>query len=159
MAYQIDQSGKIENTNRSTIVALANGKKITIKISAREKQKLLAGLKKLEWPKTNYVYKVFATLIFLLIRDEKIGILEVDREYFGHESVIKDILIHLYNKQNLRMPEVTFVLVGKKSNAHKIALATFQSTLKPTIIVKAEIVFEVLYTKKGRRLRSGRNNP
>lgn len=158
--FQIDQSGKIEHTSKLTIVALANGKKKSIKISATEKQKLLAALKELEYPKTNYIYKFFATLIFILIKDEKIDTLEVDREYYGHESVIKDMLISLHSRYNLKMPDVTFLLIGKKSNSHKLALGTFQTKLKPTIIVQAEYVLEVFYAKeKGRRLHSGRNNP
>lgn len=160
MAYQIDQSGKIEKTNKATVVALANRKKKTVKITAIEKQKLLAALREIELPRTNYIYKVFAALIFILIKDEAVNTLEIDKEYTGHESIIKDTLIYLYRKINQSMPEITFLSVGKKSNSHRIALATFQSKIKPTIIVKGEKVLRILYVKeKGRRSRSSRDNP
>ena len=103
MSYQIDQSGKIEFTSRATVLALANGKVKSIKITAVEKQKLLKAVKEIESPKQNYVYKIFATLIFLMIRDEKIRTVEIDKEYPGHESIIKDTLIYLYSSNGLRL--------------------------------------------------------
>lgn len=152
MKYQIDQSGKVESTNKATIIALANGKNKTIKITAVEKQKLLSAIKEIEYPKTNYIYRIFAAMIFILIKNEKFLTLEIDKEYSGHESVIKDMLIFLYSKSPLSMPEISFVLVGKKCNAHKVGILTFQDKLKPSIIVKAEEVLEVFYAKeKGRR--------
>ncbi len=147
MSYQIDQSGKIEYTSRSTVVALANGKVRSIKISATEKQKLLKAVKEIETPKQNYIYKIFAILIFLLIK-ENVKSVEIDREYPGHESVIKDTLINLFSKYKLTLPEVSFILVGKKSNSHIKALAVYQEKEKPEVIIKAERVFETLYGKR-----------
>ena len=169
MSYQIDQSGKIEHTNRPTIVSLANSKTHTIKITAAQKQKLLKAAKEITQPKLNYVYKIFAVFIFLITKDEKINQLEIDKEYPGHESVIKDTLIYLYKKYELTLPEINFVLVGKRSNCHKHALAVYQEKEKPNIIVKAEKIFETLFLenpiggkkikRKGRRSSSVDDNP
>src|SRR5688572_2718300 len=115
MAYQIDQSGKIEDTARPTIVAFSNSKSGSIKISSSEKRHLLSAIKALEYPKQNYIYKIFATLIFILIRASRVQYLQIDIEYPGHNSVIKDTLIHLYGKYELQLPEIEFKLVGKKS--------------------------------------------
>ena len=41
MTYEIDQSGKVEDT-KLTVVAYANGKIKSVKIGSAEKQKLLA---------------------------------------------------------------------------------------------------------------------
>lgn len=65
MKYQIDQSGKIEQTNKPTIVTLANGKTLTIRISSVEKQKLIKTMIELNRPVKNYTHKIFAALIFL----------------------------------------------------------------------------------------------
>lgn len=89
MTYQIDQSGKIEDTNKLTIVAYANGKIKSLKIGATEKQKLLTVMRTLDYPKHNYVYKVFAALVYFLLADEKIDSVVIDREYLGHEATIK----------------------------------------------------------------------
>ena len=147
MAYQIDQSGKIEQTNRATVVTLANGFTVTIKISAAEKQKLLKAVREIENPNTNYIYKIFAVMIFLLL-DKKIKYLAIDKEYPGHDSVIKDTLIYLSNKFGKKLPEISFTLVGKKCKAHKTALLTFQKRKKPDMIIKSEQIIEVLYVQK-----------
>jgi hypothetical protein len=44
MTYHIDQSGKVEDTNKLTVVAYSNGKIKSVKIGGVEKQKLLAAL-------------------------------------------------------------------------------------------------------------------
>lgn len=163
MSYQIDQSGKIEFTSKSTVLALSNGKSRTIKISAAEKQKLLRAVKEIEKPKQNYIYKLFATLIFLLIKGQTLKVVEIDKEYPGHESVIKDTLIYLFAKNRMKLPEISFVLVGKKSNSHIKALLVYQEKQEKDFIVKAEGVLEVLYgkrgNKKGWRSSSGNDNP
>lgn len=156
MSYQIDQSGKIEHTNKFTVIALANGKVKTIKITAAEKQRLVKAAKEITQPKKNYIYKLFAVLIFLITKDQKIALLEIDKEYPGHESVIKDTLIYLYKKYDLPLPEMDFVLVGRKSNCHKHALAVYRQKEKPTIIVKTEKIFETLF---GAKLSSFLENP
>jgi len=166
MAYQIDQSGKIEQTNRQTIVALANGKKRTVKITSTEKQKLIKTILELDKPKKKYVHKIFAALLFLLLKDE--GIKEpimIDKEYYGHEADIKNILLQIFEKHQGKTPDIKFGLVGKKSPAHDSGIKVFRKEDRPTVIAKAKDILEVLYgvmkkaSKKGWRSRSGRDNP
>ena len=68
MTYQIDQSGKIESTSKLTVVAVANGVIRSIVIKGVEKRRLITAMKNLDYPKTNYVYKIFAALIFMIIQ-------------------------------------------------------------------------------------------
>lgn len=164
--YQIDQSGKIEQTNRQTIIALANGKKKTVKISSTEKQKLIKTIMELDKPKKKYVHRIFAALLFLLLRGEEIKEpIMIDKEYFGHEADIKNILLQLFEKHRSKSPEIEFGFVGKKSPAHDSGIKVFRKEGRPTVIVKAKDILEVLYgevkisNKKGWRSRSGRDNP
>lgn len=161
LIFKIDQSGKVEHTSKTTVVCLANGKCLTVKISAVQKQRLIATMKELEYPKHFYIYKIFATFIFILLKQEGIKRVIIDKEYPGHESVIKDTLIYLFAKNNLNLPEIEFGLVGKKVQAHIKGLRTYQGREKPTIIVTARSVLELLYEryKKGWRSRSSRDNP
>src|SRR5262245_13716847 len=88
--YQIDQSGKVEDTSKSTVVTIANGKVITIKISAVEKRKLINTMTYIRKPNRTYAYDIFAALIYMLIKTNPIRRLEIDKEYPGHEAGIKE---------------------------------------------------------------------
>ncbi len=165
MSYQIDQSGKIEQTAKHTYVALANGKTIIIKISATEKRKVIDVIKELQLPHKTYVYQIFASLVFLLIKDEKLHEVLIDTEYYGHHASIKESLMQLFQRFEKSPPVVHFGFVGKESPAHLAAIQAFREQRKVTITVKAENVLTLLYskrnvsTKKGWRPRSGRGNP
>ena len=155
MTYQIDQSGKIESTNKLTVVAVANGVIRSIVIKGVEKRRLITAMKNLDYPKTNYVYKIFAALIFMIIR--KMGkdeIIYIDREYPGHESVIKDILIWLFAKDGHQLPRIHFSLIGKDSPAHHLAISVFRNETKPDVIITAKEVLRLFYAPKKRGRRS-----
>ncbi len=163
MSYQIDQSGKIEQTAKHTYVALANGKTIIIKISATEKRKVIDVIKELQLPHKTYVYQIFASLVFLLIKDEKLHEVLIDTEYYGHHASIKEKLTQLFERFEKSQPIIHFGFVGKKSTAHLAAIEAFREQRNVTITVKAEEILRLLYsnqrTKKGWRPRSGRGNP
>lgn len=144
----IDQSGKIENTKNLTVVAYSNGKSKSIKISAVEKRKLIAVFKKLDFKSKVYIYKIFAGLIFLLIKDSKIIDLVVDKEYPGQEPLIKDIIIKLFDRFKYQVPNIHFDLIGKENNAHVIAIETFRGNLKADIIINSKDIISLFYGKK-----------
>ena len=163
MTYQIDQSGKVENTSKLTVVVVANGISKSIVIKGTEKRKLVTAMKSLDYPKTNYVYKIFAAMIFLLIRVfKKNEVIYIDREYPGHESVIKDTLIWLFAKEGHKVPQIGFSQIGKDSPAHHLAISIFRSEIKPNLITTANEILKLFYKPKqkiGRRSQSSRDNP
>ena len=148
MTYQIDQSGKVEDTNKLTVVAYANGKIKSVKIGSVEKQKLLAAMRTLDYPKRNYVYKIFAALIYFLLADENIDSVVIDRKYVGHEVTIKGFLIYLLNKNGRNIPPIWFDCVGKSSPAHKAAVDVFRGKKEADLIVSAKEVLRLVYEKK-----------
>lgn len=159
-AYQIDQSGKIEFTGKNTVICLANGQVFTIKISAVEKRKLISTLKEIRKPNKTYAYDIFAALIYTILSKNATTEVEIDREYPGHEAGIKERIIQYFEKNNLKTPQVSFGLVGKKCKAHLYGLSVFQGKSRATSIVTAQDILEViLSTKKGRRPQSSRGNP
>ncbi len=148
MKVYIDQSGKIENTGKLTVVAYANGKVRSLKISAVEKRKLLAVMKRLDKQSATCVYKVFAALVFLLIKGQRISEVVVDKEYPGHEGTIKNVLKNLFEKGNLVFPEIGFTEITKKSPAHKAAISVYRGENKPDLTVKAGNILGLFFTKK-----------
>ncbi len=148
MTVYIDQSGKVEDTKQITVIAFANGHTRSIKIGAKEKQKLVRTMRDRDFPKKSFVIKIFAGLIFLLLKKQNVDWAKIDKEYPGNEAVIKNILVQLFEKFAISAPEISFVLVGKDSSAHKIALKTFQKKIKANIVVEAKDILRLFYHKK-----------
>ena len=147
MSYQIDQSGKVEDTNKLTIVAFANDKVKSLKISGIEKQKLVKIMRAHDYPKKTFIYKIFAALVFLLLKDEKIEEVMIDKEYPGNEATIKNIIIQLFYKTNKEAPEISFDTIGRKSKAHKMALEVFRGKRKPDMVIKSKELLRLFYRK------------
>lgn len=145
MIIEIDQSGKIENTSKLTVVAYANGKSRSILISAVEKRKLVKIMRVHDYPRQIFVLKIFAGMIFLLLKNEQCHEVVIDKEYTGHDGIIKDILRSLFVKTESEMPDIKFMRIGKKSDAHKTALAVYRGKRKPDIIVRADNILRIFY--------------
>ncbi|MFH0857033.1 MAG: hypothetical protein V1860_03995 [bacterium] len=142
---EIDQSGKVEDTNKLTVVAFSNGKIKSLQISAREKQKLVKAMRGIDHPKQVFIFKIFACLIFLLINSEKEEYITIDKEYPGHEAIIKGMILSLFYKIKNKAPDIMFAEIGKKSMAHKTAIAIFRKERKADIIIRADDIIKLLY--------------
>lgn len=145
--FQIDQSGKIEQTSKATIVTLANGYIKTVKISGVEKRKLIKAMIQLDYPSLNYMHKMFAALVFILLKDVKIGEVIIDKEYPNHEADIKNMLLNYFKKLGLKPPEVSFGLVGKKVKAHIFGIETYRGKRKPNITVSSQQLLGIIYRR------------
>lgn len=150
MKCYIDQSGKVENTKNLTVVAYSNGKSKSLKISAVEKRKLIKVLKIAAERKKLITYELFATLIFILIKGEKIDELVIDVECKGHEGSIKNFIKNYYSHLDKKLPNISFELITKKSPAHKVAIDTFRGTRKADLVVDAREVLKYLFSQKNR---------
>ncbi len=66
----------------------------------------------------------------------------IDMEYPGLEAVIKQRLYNLFRRAGIRLNpnQIAFGFIGKKSAAHRIALATFQRKQLPDLILAVEDV-------------------
>jgi len=143
MHTDIDMSGRIEETNLPTVLALANGISYTIRISARDKRILLAALKKLR-PKrsaTLHHVLVFSTLVFYLLREHASALHQVtiDLEYSGYEASIKEHILNLCQRYRLTLRcEIVSQQVGKKSPAHDLAIKVYRGKRNADRVVTAE---------------------
>jgi hypothetical protein len=134
--YQIDQSGKVENTSVKTIVAYSNGTNFSVEISAKDKRRLQEQFRRIGEP-TIFVYITFASLICLLI-NKRITHINIDLEYPGHDKILTKMIKTVH-------PNITisWMKIGKSSNAHKVAYNTYKQRLRSKKKVKAKEVWEV----------------
>jgi hypothetical protein len=148
MAYEVDQSNKIESGG-DTALALSNGMVFSVLIPAREKRHAFKELSiRLERLGRKYIYlRLFsASLYFLLLELPSNELVVIDVEYQGHESHIRTLLLSWLNQSrpDIMDDQITFGLVGKKSRAHKTALAVYQKELRPDRIIKADDLLDVI---------------
>ena len=68
MIIEIDQSGKIENTSKNTVIAFSNEIFGSILVKAKDKREIQKIFRKIGKPRI-FVYRLFAILIFLLIKN------------------------------------------------------------------------------------------
>lgn len=127
MKIEIDQSGKIEETNKNTIIAFSNGSHATVLISSNTKRQLLKIFRNQGEPKI-FIYRVFTAGVFLLIKPylSSITTIIIDIEWFGKERLISDIFFEFMHKNKLlQKPDIYFRSIGKDSPAHILALKTY----------------------------------
>lgn len=131
MAYEIDQSGKVEDTSKDTILSLTNGRSYSIVIPAKVKKKLQVFFRKSGTPR-KYVLFVFSIGIQLLINvtpNKNTIDIFIDMEYPGKDPLIIGVLKKLMpaNKRN-----IYFTRVGKRSRAHYLCYGIATKRIKYT---------------------------
>ena len=140
MPYHVDQSGKIEHGRGPTVLALANDSAYTLCISAREKRLATRTLQVHYDRKAVTVWLFAAALYYVLIELPRGATATVDIEYPGHGRYIKAVLLTWLQQErpDITANHIVFGLVGKKSRAHKHALAVRQGEAKADRILKAD---------------------
>lgn len=150
MAVEVDQSGKVEETAKSTVLAFSNGTRGSLLFSSKDKRIVQQIYRSLGKPRM-FTIQVFSALVYLLM--EKYNLfgktVELDEEYKGQDLLIKSYLTQLANKRCCKKAVcVNFRRIGKRSNAHKCAIKAFRDK-KAEISVKLEeiIILVFLYDK------------
>ena len=148
MRVEIDQSGKIEETRKNTVIAFANGISYAVLIPAKVKRQLQEVFRRQGKPRL-FVYRTFAAGIFLLIKNHlpKIKDLVIDTEYIGHEKQIKEMVLEMIRRRGLAEPNIYFQRIGNKPKVHYAAYEVFSKKKKADFVVSFEEIV-VLATKK-----------
>jgi hypothetical protein len=145
---QIDQSGKMNNLARDTVLAFSNDIQHAIRIPAAVKRNLVQYFKQKGKSKTRAVMLLFSAALFLLLRDalERIDQIVIDVEYEGYEDEIKGwLLSHIHQVDpGFDKARVRFQRVGKKSPAHRRALAVFRGDEPPDQILTEQALLSTL---------------
>jgi len=141
LSYEIDQSNKIESTG-DTALAMSNDEEYTIRIPSREKRAAMDALRyHPRGKRRKRVYLLlFAVGLYYLIRELPAGeVVIVDTEYAGHEKSIKNMVLRMLWRDNpiFDANDISFGYVGKKSPAHKKALAIYRKRARADRTLKA----------------------
>jgi len=137
--YQIDQSNKIENTNRTTYVCLTNGETIVSSIKAGEKQKLKLFFRELNKP---LIFKLFtfSVLCAKVIMTSKAGVVEIDCEYTSYERQIRSFILQILRIEKVKEPDIWFSHVGKRSGAHLKGYDAMKKKHRGIVTVSGEVL-------------------
>lgn len=117
MRYEIDQSGKIEDTARNSVLAYSNSHAGAIILISKDKRRLQERFRRCGIPRL-YVDYVFSSLLVLLIKplvQNDVRKFIVDIEYPGHTTIIGK------HVQKLVPITIEWKLIGKGSKAHDVA--------------------------------------
>lgn len=137
MKIYIDQSGKIEQTNKPTVLAFSNGIRNAILIPTKIKRQL-QGIYRRGGRQRIFIYKTFAIGVFFLIEKylARIDEVVIDIEYPGKEILIREIILSNIKKRKFRrFPEINFSKIGRKSKAHDLAWKVFKRKIKANRIL------------------------
>lgn len=140
MIIQINQSNKIEKTNKDTIIGLADDVSFTVLIKRKIKRKLQEDFRKEGRPRL-FVYRTFIASIVLLIKYAKlrnISKIIIDLEYFGQDKMLKSMLLEMWSRFFTEIPEISFERVGKKSKVHEVCYFTMKGKYKVNKVLDYE---------------------
>lgn len=143
--YQIDQSGKIEQTNKDTVVALSNDHDLAIMIKAKTKRIIQQWFRD-EKRQRFFPYLTFAALLAILIKMESpTKRVEIDREYFGNEDLILErVTTYLKLLGVEKHLPLEWGHVGKTSNAHNLGSKVARNKVKSDKVINLEEIMELL---------------
>jgi len=152
MKYQIDQSGKVEKTSKITIVAFSNGERGSVSLSSKDK-KILQNIFRKAGKVKMFSVQTFSVLVFILIKNFKLENknIIIDREYPGHENLIRSFVVQLSLKQlkvKIDPSLISFQVIGKSSKAHGIANKSFKSKKADFKVTFEEILALILIATK-----------
>lgn len=156
MKIEIDQSGKIEQTQWPTVIGVSNGKSYSLLISANEKKKLQGYFRKRNKGKI-YVLRVFAGLIYIAVTKfaSEVDSVTIDLEYYGRDKTIHSMIKEIATNCRMKLPAIHFARIGNRPRAHYTALDVFAKRKKPTVRVTAQEIIDLLAPNKKDR---GRND-
>lgn len=150
MAYQIDQSGKIEQTNKDTVIAYSNNSQCAIIIHSRLKRKIQEVFR-LHGFTSLFIYYLFSVGVYYLIEHLKqISDITVDIEYPSKDRIIGSFLHSFLEKNRKPVHNIRFARIGNRPKAHYAAKDVFDKKIKPDRIITIREIIKALKKTDGR---------
>lgn len=146
--YQIDQSGKIEQTSLKTIIAISNDVKYAIVLPGKVKRLLQEIFRNQQRPRM-FIYNTFSALIALLfVKTKPVSKVVIDKEYRNEDLVKARILEYLKTHKVNYIPNIEFGLIGKSSPAHILAAKVANKKITPNLVLTLEDITSFLWPIK-----------
>ncbi|HKP51122.1 MAG TPA: hypothetical protein VJ183_00575 [Chloroflexia bacterium] len=156
---EVDQSGKIEDTSRDTVLALANGVQLSLIIPAVIKRECVHTLRESGVTGQTLYLQFFATALFFLLRNDLsvLPLVIIDIEYTGKDAQIKQHLYSLLQRAGFITDneQIQFGYVGKKSPAHVLALSVFRGQKEADLTLTTKELLKEFGLRKKMQRRSG----
>lgn len=146
MNIEIDQSNKIEKTDKDTAIAFSNDKEYAILLLGKTKRQLQELFRERGRPRI-FVYRTFAAGVTLLIKDHlpKFYKIIIDQEYTGKERVLRSMIYEMLGRFHNELPEIVFERIGKSSNAHNVAYHVTHKKREADRIIKFNEIKELVF--------------
>ena len=145
---EVDQSIKIEQTSKDTILAFSNDEQVAILIPAKVKRQVLVRLKAKGKPMPVARLMLFSAGLCLLLREaaQNLTAITIDQEYPGHEANIRGMLLRFLRKIGMRIDKegIVFARLGKRSKAHERAWRVHRGEIAPDRTVTLQELLDVL---------------
>lgn len=138
MRVEINQSNKIEQTGKDTVLGLANGKTFTILINRKIKRKLQEEFRGQGRPRL-FVYRTFIASVVLLLKYAQLKDLSqvvIDEEYYGKDKMLKSMFSEIWSRYFKKIPEISFEKIGRKSKVHNVCYLTMKGRYKVDRVIK-----------------------
>lgn len=129
-------------------MAFSNDIDYKILIPAAVKRECIEALR--SQGKTGKVFylQLFSVALFLLLTDhiDQVSLVTIDPEYKSKDKDIKRFLMNLLRLAGkpVEGDRIRFVRIGKKSRAHKLALATLRGRIEADRVISAKDILEQL---------------
>ena len=145
MHIEVDQSGKIEQLDKDSVIAFSNKNQYSVLIPKSIKQEIY----KLYKGKVKELrYRLFSIGIYYCLRDyiKEKKLITICCEYQGKENLIKSFLLG-YIRESYPIIDakiIRFGRLGKNSNAHAVAIDVYRGNRKPNKILSSTEVKKLL---------------
>ena len=153
MPYEIDQSNKIEVGRKPTALALTNDDDYSIAIPANERRAAFAAVQN-RYERKSVTIMFFTAAVYFLVRELPAGAtVSIDCEYTGKERYIRGLLLQWLrdDRPDITADRITFGQVGRKSRAHKTALAIHRGEREADRTLRADdLVAQITGSKKAK---------
>jgi len=131
MRIEVDQSGKIEQTDMDTIIAFSNRHQYAVLLPKEVKRRLIGRYRK----ERQIILKIFVACVYHCIKNyiHEIEFIVIDKEYEGKDDYIKSILLSFIRKEYPKFDKqlIKFSNVTKRSKAHEYAANIKRGYSKP----------------------------